>query len=220
MRKFNLLFAIILALPAAFSNASLMNINAMDGGAATDRTSDGIFNSLYSRVSAHAQVTNYRNIYTVTRGMLEFDISGLVSPISEASFDFYASGYSGPNTTVNLLGYKGDGSVKLSDAYLGDTLVNSLSISSAGSFSIDVTDYINTLILRDTDYLGLNIRIGSEYTRSLYGYDNEIKIFGFGYGNSAVFHAPRLSISSVPEPSAIFLMITALLVLYKRKKGA
>lgn len=212
---------IILTIPILMSTAtaSVIKINVSDYGSARDNTADGAFDTLSSRLTAHAQVTNYLNIFTVTRGMLEFDISSITSPVDNASFDFYIIGSSGPNTSVSILGYEGDGFVELSDAYLGNKIVSQFDINSttSSSYSVNVTDYINDSLSNNSQFTGFNLRITSEYTSSNYGYDNEIEIIGY---DSGPFHAPVLDITTVPLPASIWMFLSGiplLLGFVKRK---
>jgi len=189
--------------------ASEININATSYGSAKDNTADGVFDSLTSSITAHAQVTNFLNIFTVTRGMLEFEISSLALPIDDATLDFYITGYSGPNTTVSLLGYEGNGVVELPDAYLGSAMIASFDVTSTGTFSINVTNYINNSIINDIQFIGFNLRIASEYMSSSSGYDNEINIISF---NSGPFQAPVLSITTAPSATPVPVPLTAWII--------
>jgi hypothetical protein len=143
--------------------------------------------------------------------MLEFDLSSLTYPVSSAVLSFNIIGGAGPDTSVNILGYKADGDITLSDSYMGNSMLGMIDIemdmsTSRINYSLDVTDYINQMLLSDSSFVGFNMRIASEYTNNVYGYNNEVIISTLT--NSNIFNPPGMTISAVPLPASLWLFLT------------
>jgi hypothetical protein len=161
-------------------------------------------------LSAHAQKSNFLNIFTVTRGILEFDISSITGPVQNATLTFEVNSLSGPNTTVDIFGYAGNGIAELADAYLGNSVLGSIDVDNPTMYNLDVTSFINGLLTGGSQHAGFNLRMSSEYSQSGVGYDNEINIVT---SSSAGYTPPLLTITSVPLPGAVWLFATGLLAL-------
>lgn len=199
--------------------AATISLNTTNYGSARDLNADGVFESLSPGLRAHAQVTHFLDIYRVSRGMLEYDLSLINSPVSRAVFSFDLIGGSGPNTSLNLFGYTGDGDINLSDAYLGNTALGAVDIgSTALDYSLDVTDYVNQILLSDHQFVGFNLRVSSEYTASLVGYNNEVILSTFT--NSNIFDPPTLTVTTVPLPASAWLFISGIVAVtsFTRRK--
>ena len=200
------------------ASASVVDISSSVRGSVLDETADGIFDQVSGGFNARAQQTNFLDIFRVRRGIIEFDISSITSPVDNAQFSFYITGLSGPNTAFNIFGYEGNGTLELSDAELGTTLVGTIATDLTGRFDVDVTDFINSSLLSGFQFSGFNLRITSEYTTTRVGYNNAISINTSS--NSAVFIPPVLTVSTVPLPASIWLFLSgaSLLTLIGRKR--
>lgn len=219
------LFLILSCAHVFLSNAQAatitFNLDHINAGSAVDDRSDGTFDRFSTGghlISAESRVTHFMDIYYVTRGIMEFDISALAEPIISAYLVMDVAGlnYTGTQgVPVSFYGYEADGIAGLSDAYLGDTLLGSAQINSTNSWKpleINVTNYLNSIQASYNDFLGISMRTDTEYTSSQAGYRDEIDLSGTGFRDpDSPFFAPHLVITTVPIPTAIFLFISGLL---------
>jgi len=140
-----------------------------------------------------------------TNTILEFDLSFLAVGETIDSITISMTGIASTNTLF-VNGYAGNGVLETSDALQSANSLGLFAVSagSNGPFSLS-TGFVDSLLLANEDYLGLNIGITSAQS------------FGSASDFSVTFET---SISAVPLPAAGLLLMGALggLGLMRRKR--
>lgn len=157
-----------------------------------------------------------------SRGVLEFDISGLINSISSASLNLdVLSNHStvGYPLTLGLYSYAGDGLISGSD-YGAGTLIDLYDYNGESNVQIDVSAPLQSLINNSENFMGFNLRMET------------LPALGTTAPNMLAFNSleypleqPRpaflnVESSAVPEPASLFLIGAGLigLVSGRRKK--
>jgi hypothetical protein len=167
-------------------------------GSATDQPIDGTFDTLNTSAGTlYTEYTwvNYLSRYILNRSLLEFNtasLSSLGTAITYSRLHFDVTKRSGGSTTeVDLYGYDGDGTVTITDADTAASYIDSVSLSSVGRLSYDITSHLQQLQLNATPYAGFQIRAASEGNTS--STDDEVGVVS-SEGESAIFSAPYIEI--------------------------
>ena len=166
--------------------------------AINDANGDGSFETITSTTKIHVwwRNVNYLNQRWARRSAIEIDLSTLpanaivnsailtIKPIQKGS------SASGPD--FEFYGYSGDGTLQTSDALQGDTLIDTITLIDLLPFSIDITNYVQSLIDTNETVLGVNIRALDE-GKIFNTFDEEFESFGYT-STSTVFPGPKLLI--------------------------
>lgn len=138
------------------------------------------------------------------RGITEFDIMTLTSPVSQAILNLERVGTLNVSQFVSVFGYTGNGTIELSDWGDGIFITSFFVDSSVSAIDVDVTPFINSQIGLSSDFVGFNLRSP----------DNSIELvlFAPSLGPSA---SPTLSITDdqvvLPEPGTLAVLGLGLL---------
>mgnify|MGYP001814617704 CR=1 FL=1 len=160
--------------------------------------------------------------HSFNRGAVEFDISTLVdsSSIGSATLSLTTESVYINDTIVNgtveigIHGFAGNG-VKDKPDFNIDNQLNVFTAAGLTTYTIDVTDYLRTLVGNNDAYAGFMLECLQ--TSPSCGASNNVYISGISGG----INAPLLSIEAVPVPAAFWLFGSGLLGLVglaRRKK--
>jgi len=173
---------------------------------------DGIADQL---VPTFIQVFNDPAAARQSRGIIEFDISSLSSPISSATLNLSQANSDLTNVqTFSVYGFTGDGSIGSSDYGLGSFLT-SFDHQNEATEIIDITTFINSqILLNDANHFA-GIQITVDITPS-----NESVLFA----NRFLPHLnPTLSVeaATIAEPAPLALLGLGIAgVMFARRKRA
>lgn len=177
-------------------------IEVLTDGFATDNPIDGTFDTLNTNANSfdiQYSWVNYISRYIMKRSILEFNtvsMSGQGSAITYSRLHLYATQRGGSSITeIDLYGYDGDGAVTINDADATANYIDTVPLSSLGSFFYDITDHMQQLQLSATSYAGFQIRAASEGRSS--SIDDDVGIVS-SEGASPVFFAPYIEIRYEP----------------------
>ena len=153
--------------------------------------------------------------WTEDRGVIEFSLLGLFSPVLTASVSLPMSDCSGPYPfTIDVFTYAGDGMLTLSDWDAG-TLLTSFEYSGEELVVVDTTSFIATAIAAGSPYAGFNVRFA--------GPSNIDRFRGtasyLSFGSVECDSAALLSIATVPEPGTGILMLLVIGVVIVVRRG-
>lgn len=171
-------------------------------GFVTDTNKDGTFPDLNS-TGTDIRVRDYPNSAGYPgddRGVLEFDTSGIGAGLTVDSAEFglqRRSSYGG-NATVDVFAYAADGVLTAGDATASATLVGTVVMDSASSYSVSLDASTIQSIYDSSNHIGIRLAIASTSS-------------GFGFGmystegtpESLPEYAPSLTLttSGTPVPS-------------------
>lgn len=139
-----------------------------------------------------------------SRGILEFNISGLVAPVSSAEILLTRHSGGGAPVTFSVFGYVGNGALESADFNAGTTNVATVNYNTEPTLSIDATSFVNGLIGSAT-FAGFTIASD--------------QVFGlrFNQTNDSEIPLPPASLeveaatpAVVPEPSTVLLLSSSL----------
>jgi hypothetical protein len=144
-------------MPAAPASAEVINLNYISVATGVDNgPEDGVFDSftIYNLGSVN------NNGWTSFRTAFEFNLSGLPAgfTVNKANLAISIANFDGTRT-IGVHGYKGDGTVQLSDFSLNGQ-VGTATVSPDGSqmFNIDVTDFVANAVANEWTFAGFNVR--------------------------------------------------------------
>jgi hypothetical protein len=203
MRKYLLACAAAaLMVAGTASAAAALTILSSVNGFVRDSFADGVPDSVNPVVIEIQKLDNTGN--PEDRGVIEFDISGLSSPVTLATLNLLTViDTIDPPWTVSVSGYAGDGVLGLDD-FANTAGVTSFVIHTETSFSVDVTPFINSMITAGETFAGFNLRIAS--------------VPGFlVFSPNGTGPLPELSVD-LPEPTTALLLACGLVGLGVRRR--
>lgn len=199
-------------------NAATMSLELTDGRWCFDKNTDGdgLFNNgcggpnyvFYADNRTEPDPGGGSTFPRRIRTSLEYDISSVLgASVSSAILRLYFSHardltqLGTPPPESELLGYVGDGTVRSSDM-LSTNLLSSFSPSPSSFFDLNVTDFIQSLVLDGDQYAGFTFRIKDDFLSDVFSeayFSGEV----FPGANSDPSKTPKLIINTAPPPPAL-----------------
>ena len=148
------------------------------------------------------------------RGVTEFDISGISGVVNSANLILTRSFFNYPDPIlIYLRGYKGNGVLDLGDFNKRDYF-GFVNYNGENTLSIDVTDYVSTLVSNAENFVGFSLKVATEryFTSFLWFYDK--------YNAQSIAPILEVDTKSVSAPPSIFLFSLGLLwpIIFRLKK--
>lgn len=156
----------------------------------------------------------------LSRGIIEFDVSGVSSPVTASFLRLYRNASEGPFPfQVDVFSYPGDGTLTVAD-YNAGSLVSSFSYNNEAAVDIDLTAAARQAVSDSYDYLGLNLRMSLPYPEG-----EALSYISFGSleyplagALPAELHVATSDNPTVPEPATILLLSFGLAGRFLRKR--
>lgn len=158
----------------------------------------------------------FKQLIQEDRGIVEFDISGLTSPVGQALFDLTQIGSDGDGFQINVFGYTGNGTLELGDFPLGAMLASfTVPAGAESAISVDVTGFINDQIAINSEFVGFNLRL------PIMSIVTEPLVFVSGTGPASPILTVDEEVRILPEPGTLALLGLGLLGLgfIKRRRA-
>ena len=223
------LFLISVLFPV-LGSASLISLEVSDGKFCVDDNTDGdgLFNNGCGGPSYTFSADNRAALGSSAfprrmRTSLEYDISSVLgNSISSANLILYfgnardLSSPSFPSPESELLGYVGDGATTPSDM-LSTNLLLRFSPPPYTFVNLNVTSFVQSLLLAGNQYAGFTFRIKDDYLSGIFSDASFVGEISIG-ANSDANRTPKLIINTVPEPSSLMLFFVGVGILFLRIK--
>lgn len=127
-----------------------------------------------------------------SRGIIEFDMSGISSPVGNSFLRLYHNASSGPFPfLVDVFGYSGDGIMTFSD-YNSGSFSNGFLYNNEAVFDVDLTAAVQDAVLNSYSFLGINLRMPPPYSES-----------GFPYISFGSLEYPKAG----PKPAELYIEV-------------
>ena len=150
-----------------------------------------------------------------SRGIMEFDLSGISNPIPNAFLRLYKNATLGPfPMTIDLYGYAGDGTLSNTD-YNDGSFLTSFNYNDENIFDIDLTTHVQGAVSGAYSFLGLNLRMHDQFEGT-----NAPPYASFGsleWPPANELHVEGGATPVVPEPASVLLLSSGLLGMLYRK---
>ena len=145
---------------------------------------------------------------TEDRGIIEFRLSGLAAPsISNAQLVLPIFDSNGPFPfTIDVYTYAGDGNLTLSDWAAGSFFTSFAFSGVEEAVALDVTSFVRSALAQNDSYAGFNLRFAVPSSIN----DNGPCLAS---GSRDCGIAASLSITAVPEPGVLTLMLLGISLL-------
>jgi hypothetical protein len=142
------------------AGAATYTLNPLVDGVANDTNGDGLFDG----VTTNGTFLSVRNFpgTLIDRPLIEYSTTTIPAGIiNSVTFQFYEQAFTSSSTSVNLIGYIGDGALSLSDATVTGTLLGNYNPVSAGIGAEGVPlDLAQFNALRTSPRIGLRLESG------------------------------------------------------------
>jgi len=103
------------------------------------------------------------------RGIIEFDISTISGPVTNATLDLSTFSSNGPYPfNIDVFTYAGDGNLDLNDFNAG-TLYHTFEYSGENTVQLDVTSFLQSIVSSGEQYAAFNLQFAEPSTISLNG---------------------------------------------------
>jgi len=149
------------------------------------------------------------NVIFESRGVIEYDISGIGVPVTDAHLSLTVNEDLGPFPfTLQFYSFAADGAVTVTDYDTG-SLFHSISYNSSPTLTVDVTGVLQDLIAANESFAGFNLRKLEEDQ----GTEGEafVAFKSLEFPTAARLHINEANNSTVPEPASLFLLGSGLL---------